>query len=185
MALTLLRDVTPARGLLLCAVQCGAACFAAWIVDIMYPTPMRVSASLTSGTSPVQGLFIETICTGMLTFTIIMLAKEKHRATFIAPIGIGLAMFIGELASVNFTGGALNPARWLGPKRHARDVEYLQLGPRWLALRLPRGLHAIKCRETGRERSRSPPHQCRRLALPPAAARLRSFRRGYQQSLGR
>jgi aquaporin related protein len=81
----------------------------------MYPTPSRFSASLSSGTSFTQGLFIEAICTAMLVFTIIMLAKEKHRATYIAPIGIGLAMFIGELASVNFTGGALNPARWLGP----------------------------------------------------------------------
>jgi aquaporin related protein len=76
---------------------------------------MSVNASLSAGTSFVQGLFIEAICTAMLVFTIIMLAKEKHRATFVAPIGIGLAMFIGELVSVNFTGGALNPARWLGP----------------------------------------------------------------------
>jgi len=76
---------------------------------------MTVSAALMSGASTVQGLFIEAVCTAMLVFAIIMLAKEKHRATFLAPVGIGLAMFISELASVNFTGGALNPARWLGP----------------------------------------------------------------------
>lgn len=44
-----------------------------------------------------------------------MLAKENHRATFIAPVGIGLALFLGELISVNYTGGSLNPARSLGP----------------------------------------------------------------------
>lgn len=41
--------------------------------------------------------------------------KQKHKATYIAPIGIGLALFIAELAGVNFTGGSLNPARALGP----------------------------------------------------------------------
>lgn len=44
-----------------------------------------------------------------------MLAFEKHRATYIAPVGIGLALFLGELISVNYTGGSLNPARSFGP----------------------------------------------------------------------
>jgi aquaporin related protein len=43
------------------------------------------------------------------------LAKEKHRATFIAPVGIGLALFIAELVGVYYTGGSLNPARSFGP----------------------------------------------------------------------
>jgi aquaporin related protein len=44
-----------------------------------------------------------------------MLAAEKHRGTFLAPVGIGLALFVAELASVLFTGGSLNPARSFGP----------------------------------------------------------------------
>ena len=44
-----------------------------------------------------------------------MLAKEKHRATFIAPVGIGLALFIAEMVGVYYTGGSLNPARSIGP----------------------------------------------------------------------
>jgi aquaporin related protein len=44
-----------------------------------------------------------------------MLAVEKHRGTFLAPIGIGLALFVAELAGVLFTGGSLNPARSFGP----------------------------------------------------------------------
>lgn len=44
-----------------------------------------------------------------------MLAVEKHRATFMAPIPIGMALFISELCAVTFTGGSLNPARSFGP----------------------------------------------------------------------
>ncbi len=65
---------------------------------------------------------------------IFMLAVEKSKATFLAPIGIGIAFFISELAGmmlddlmipyayimtltigVYYTGGSLNPARTLGP----------------------------------------------------------------------
>lgn len=44
-----------------------------------------------------------------------MLAGEKHKGTFLAPVGIGLALFIAELWATPFTGGSLNPARTLGP----------------------------------------------------------------------
>ena len=44
-----------------------------------------------------------------------MLAVEKHKATYLAPIGIGLALFIAELGGVYYTGGSLNPARSFGP----------------------------------------------------------------------
>ena len=36
--------------------------------------------------------------TAELIFCIFMLAAEKHRGTFLAPVGIGLALFIAELA---------------------------------------------------------------------------------------
>jgi aquaporin related protein len=68
-----------------------------------------------------QGVWIEALCTAELVFTIIMLAKEKHRATFIAPVGIGLALFIAELVAVYYTGGSLNPARSFGPAAVAHD----------------------------------------------------------------
>jgi aquaporin related protein len=66
----------------------------------------------------------------------LFLAAEKNRSTFIAPIGIGLSLFICEmmggkcassscdrgpklmirfLVAVAFTGGAVNPARAFGP----------------------------------------------------------------------
>ena len=62
-----------------------------------------------------RGLFIEMFLTAELVFTIFMLAAEKNRGTFIAPLGIGLALFVAELSGVYFTGGSLNPARSFGP----------------------------------------------------------------------
>jgi hypothetical protein len=53
--------------------------------------------------------------TAELVFTILMLAAEKTKATFIAPVGIGLALFVAELVGVYWTGGSLNPARSFGP----------------------------------------------------------------------
>ena len=53
--------------------------------------------------------------TTLLLFTILMLAAEKSKVTFMAPLGIGLALFVAELAGVFYTGGSLNPARSLGP----------------------------------------------------------------------
>jgi aquaporin related protein len=43
--------------------------------------------------------------TALLVFTIFMLATEKHQATFIAPVGIGMALFVAELMGVYYTGG--------------------------------------------------------------------------------
>lgn len=44
-----------------------------------------------------------------------MLATEKHEGSFIAPVGIGLSLFVAELMGVYYTGGSVNPARSFGP----------------------------------------------------------------------
>lgn len=53
--------------------------------------------------------------TSQLVFTILVLAAEKSKDTFIAPIGIGLALFLVEIAGVFYTGASVNPARSFGP----------------------------------------------------------------------
>jgi aquaporin related protein len=62
-----------------------------------------------------MGVFLEMFLTSLLVFTIFMLAAEKHKATFLAPVGIGLALFVAEMVGVFFTGGSLNPSRSFGP----------------------------------------------------------------------
>lgn len=87
----------PIRGLLLFPAQMLGGMVAAGLVSAMFPGPLAVETTLTGGTSIAQGLFIEMFCTAELVFTVLMLAAEKSKATFIAPIGIGLALFVAEL----------------------------------------------------------------------------------------
>lgn len=107
--------MSPVRGLFVFAAQAAGGIAAAGLAQCMFPTPLNVSTTLAPGVSLVQGVFIEAILTFELVFTIFMLAAEKHKATFVAPVGIGLALFIAELGGVYYTGGSLNPARSLGP----------------------------------------------------------------------
>lgn len=103
------------RAVLLFFTQIVGGIAAAGLISAMLPGPLNVTTTLGGGTSVVQGLFIEMFLTGQLVFTIIMLAAEKHKSTFIAPVGIGLSLFIAELLGVYFTGGSVNPARSFGP----------------------------------------------------------------------
>lgn len=103
------------RAICLLGAQVAGSIAASALVLIQFPTALNVRTTLAGGTSLVQGVFIEALLTAELVFTILMLAKEKHKATFIAPVGIGLALFIAELVGVFYTGGSLNPARSLGP----------------------------------------------------------------------
>ena len=91
----------PIRGLLLFPAQMLGGMVAAGLVSCMFPGTLAVETTLTQGTSVVQGLFIEMFCTAELVFAILMLAAEKSKATFIAPVGIGLALFVAELGGTS------------------------------------------------------------------------------------
>jgi aquaporin related protein len=88
---------------------------AAAVVSAILPGPLNVSTTLGNGVTPAMGVFLEMFLTSLLVFTIFMLAAEKHKATFLAPIGIGLSLFVAEMVGVFFTGGSLNPTRSFGP----------------------------------------------------------------------
>ncbi|KAL9082864.1 MAG: hypothetical protein Q9165_008749 [Trypethelium subeluteriae] len=123
LGMALIGAVTWVRaGLVFISQILGAMCAAA-VVSALFPGPMNVKTTLGGGTSIARGLFIEMFLTFLLVFTIFMLAAEKHKGTFIAPVGIGLALFVAELAGVFFTGGSLNPARSFGPCVALRSFE--------------------------------------------------------------
>lgn len=115
LGLVLIGALKPMRAILIFAAQILGATASAALVYVLFPGDLQVATTLGGDTSIVQGLFIEAFLTAELVFTIIMLAAEKHKGTFLAPIGIGLSLFIAEMTGVYFTGGSLNPARTFGP----------------------------------------------------------------------
>lgn len=88
----------PVRGALLFLPQMLGGMVAAALVRVMFPGPLIVQTTLQNGTSIAQGLFIEMFLTIELVITVLFMAAEKHKATFMAPVAIGLALFVAELA---------------------------------------------------------------------------------------
>lgn len=83
--------------------------------------------------------------TALLMLTILLLAAEKHKATYLAPVGIGLSLFIAEMTGVYWTGGSLNPVRLHAHPPFARrqltnDSRFMQarsFGPAVVSRRFP------------------------------------------------
>ncbi|KAF1976063.1 aquaporin-like protein [Bimuria novae-zelandiae CBS 107.79] len=115
LGLYLVGALTSTRATLCFFSQMLAGMAAAGVVSAILPGPLNVSTTLGSGTTIAQGVFLEMFLSSLLVFTIFMLATEKHKSTFLAPIGIGLALFVAELVGVFYTGGSLNPTRSFGP----------------------------------------------------------------------
>lgn len=115
LALLLNKSITPQRGAIAVVSQLLASIAASGLANGLTPGDLRFATRLGHGESLVQGLFLETFLTFQLVLTIFFLAVEKHRATPLAPIGIGLSLFIGHLAGVHFTGASMNPVRSFGP----------------------------------------------------------------------
>lgn len=66
-------------------------------MQALFTGDLNVATTLSDTTTLAQGVIIEMLLTSVLVFTIFMLAAEKHVGNFIAPVGIGLALFSCEL----------------------------------------------------------------------------------------
>ena len=121
LTLVLARAVPPIRGVLMMVSQMIAGRAAAGAASAMTPGPIAFTNGLGGGCSRSRGVFIEAFGTALLCLTVLLMAVEKHRATFIAPVAIGLALFLGHLICVYYTGAGLNPARTFGPCVAARS----------------------------------------------------------------
>ncbi|KAK5123806.1 hypothetical protein LTR85_002442 [Meristemomyces frigidus] len=116
LAMVFTGSLPPMRGLILFPTQIISGICAAAVVSCIVPGDIRtVQTTLAANMSPAQGVFLEMFLTSLLCFTVLMLAAEKSKDTFIAPIGIGLSLFVAEIAGVYYTGASLNPARSFGP----------------------------------------------------------------------
>ncbi|RSL55798.1 hypothetical protein CEP54_009215 [Fusarium duplospermum] len=124
LGLMLVGAVKPLNGLLIIPTQLVAAIAAAAVTDGLTPGPLLVANTLGNGTSKAQGVFMEMFLTAQLVLTVYFLAVEKHRSTYLAPIGIGISVFISHICATNWTGTSINPARSFGPAVVTKFVGY-------------------------------------------------------------
>lgn len=83
--------------LVIVAQIAGGIAASGLIVGLLPGDGIAATTGLVDGMSVVRGLFLEIFLTAELVLVIFMLAIEKHGATAIAPVGIGLALFIAEM----------------------------------------------------------------------------------------
>ena len=95
--MVLIGAISWVRGILLFITQILGGMIAAALVKVLFNGDLNVSTTLGGGTSIAQGVIIEMLLTAQLVFTIFMLAAEKHQGNFIAPVGIGISLFVAEL----------------------------------------------------------------------------------------
>ncbi|PVH18845.1 hypothetical protein CXQ85_001135 [Candidozyma haemuli] len=107
LTLVLAKAVPPVRGAIMMAAQMIAGMAAAGAASAMTPGEIAFANGLGGGASRTRGV--------PLVFDCFVLAVEKARATFMAPFVIGIALFLGHLIAIYYTGAGLNPARSFGP----------------------------------------------------------------------
>lgn len=121
LSLVLAGAVSPVRGIIMGIAQIIAGMAAAGAASAMTPGEILFANSLGGGCSRSRGVFIEAFATALLCLAVLFTAVEKSRVTFMAPFVIGIALFLGHLICVYYTGAGLNPARSFGPAIASRS----------------------------------------------------------------
>jgi MIP family channel proteins len=129
-----------AGGLILAQLLGGAAAGA--VVWAMSPHDAFVftaggAPGLARGVTIAQGVAVEMVGTFLLTLAIWGTSIDERGPKVLAPVAAGLAVTAGAIAAGPFTGGGLNPARWLGP---ALASKHFENWPVWIAGPLLGGL---------------------------------------------
>lgn len=88
-----------------------------WLV---FGGPGRSQANLAAtypgqGVGDLQAFLLEILVTFILVFVVVSVASDPRAPAAIAPIAVGFALAVGVFIAGPVTGGAVNPARALGP----------------------------------------------------------------------
>jgi glycerol uptake facilitator-like aquaporin len=100
------------------------AAFATWLA--FGGAGARSEASLAAtypaqGVGDLQAFVVEILITFILVFVVMSVATDQRAPAAIAPIAVGFALGVGVFIAGPVTGGAVNPARALGPMIVAGD----------------------------------------------------------------
>ena len=75
-----------------------------------------------SGGEGLAGVVVEILITFILVFVVMAVATDDRAPAAIAPIAVGFALAVGVFIAGPVTGGAVNPARALGPMLVTGDL---------------------------------------------------------------
>jgi MIP family channel proteins len=109
------------------AAQLVGAVLAALATWLTFGGPARSEASLAAtypaqGVGDLQAFIVEILITFILVFVVMAVATDDRAPAAIAPIAVGFALAVGVFIAGPVTGGAVNPARALGPMLVAGDL---------------------------------------------------------------
>ncbi|KAJ3105447.1 hypothetical protein HDU97_008063 [Phlyctochytrium planicorne] len=93
------------------------ATFAAFVVALIYPgawSNFGGANTVFAPASAIQAILLEAILTSGLVLVVLFIAVEKSKATFLAPLLIGLYVYLAHLPSITLDNTSLNPARSFG-----------------------------------------------------------------------
>lgn len=109
------------------AAQLVGAVLGALATWLTFGGPARTQASLAAtypaqGVGDLQAFLVEVLITFILVFVVMAVATDERAPAAIAPIAVGFALAVGVFIAGPVTGGAVNPARALGPQILAGDL---------------------------------------------------------------
>lgn len=113
-AQTILGELAPLRAVNLITAELVGAIAASGIIKAL-TGKVQGHVQIADGTSVTQALFIESIATLVLVYTVVLLTHQLHQSSSSTPFTVGAALAALELFAIPLTSGALNAARALGP----------------------------------------------------------------------
>ncbi|KAI9340758.1 aquaporin-like protein [Zopfochytrium polystomum] len=91
-----------------------AAFFVSFMAPDAWGREFQGANKVAEGTSLLQAFCLEAVLTAGLVLVVLFVAVEKSKATFLAPLVIGLYVIAAHLVAIPYTNASLNPARTFG-----------------------------------------------------------------------
>lgn len=113
------KDVTGFIG-----AQIGGACLASVVLRLMFPTNVKLGATLPAGTA-MQSFVLEFILTAILMLTILRISTGAKEKGITAGIAIGGVIALEAMFAGPICGASMNPARSLAPALVSGHLEHL------------------------------------------------------------
>ncbi len=123
-AVWLVGQMDTAKGVMYVIAQLAGAVVGAYLIVAVIPDAAEGNLGahgLGIGVSATGGLLAEIVLTFILVFVVFAVAIDPRGPQYLAPIAIGLAVFVDHLFGVTITGASMNPARSFGPALVAWD----------------------------------------------------------------